>query len=237
MPYCLKRMDTNYGAAQNWYGSYYELAVEVAPAPADERLGKSIERLWSCDALVAGPWADKGNTEHVLIPPLPAAEEMVASYGMLRIPDLGAVRCVSWIIREVENGSDWIDLCIPTAALEPFGLAHPIVSETPCGVIEAIDRALLRVAMDIYRDVPFELALIGEEMSGLWSSATIAAADLAQGGFVLPERLAQRLGASLAGETLTGGLLWIPNRCEHGVGGGVLESNQPFDASAPKQRF
>lgn len=214
MPYCLTRMDANYGAAESWYGSYYELAIEVALAPMDERLRKAVDRLWSCDALVAGPWPNRADTGHVLMPPVPAAEEMVASYGLLRIPELGVVRCVGWTIRDVGSGSDWIDLCIPTSALEPFGLRYPLVSETPCALIDRIDRALLQVAMHVYAGVGFELAMIGEEMSGMWSSETITDADLSQGGFVLPQPLARRLGASALGEALMPDLTWIPNRCE-----------------------
>jgi hypothetical protein len=208
------RMDANYHDAESWYGSYYELAIEVALAPTDERLQKSIERLWSCHALVAGPWPEIADTRHVRIPPVPPAEEMAASYGLLHIPELGAVRCVSWIIREVGSGSDWIDVCVPTSALEPFGLGYPLVSETPCALIERIDRALLQVALHVYAGVNFELALVGEEVSGMWSSETVDDADLSQGGFVLPERLSRRLGASAIGETLAPGVTWIPNKCE-----------------------
>ncbi len=209
-----QRMNENYGAAENWFGSYYELAIEVSTAPADERLRASIEQLWSCTAVVAGPWLDKEVTRAVAVPRLPAVEGMAASYGIVHIPDLGDVRCVSWVIREVGCGSDWIDLCIPTSALEPFGLAYPLVSETPCTLIDAIDRALLHVAVSVFAGAPFELALIGEEVSGMWSSATVTRHDLTQGGFLLPDKLAQQTGACPQAEIVAPGLWWVANRCE-----------------------
>lgn len=207
-------MDENYAAPESWFGSYYELAIEVSTAPADERLRASVEQLWSCSAIVAGPWLDNDVTCDVAIPRLPAAEEMAASYGILRIPDLGDVRCVSWVIREVGCASDWIDLCIPTSALEPFGLVYPLVSETPCRLISAIDLALLKIAVSVFAGAPFELALIGEEVSGMWSSATVTPHDLTQGGFLLPEKLARQTGAFPQADIVAPGLWWVANRCE-----------------------
>lgn len=214
VPYSSHGMDENYGTAESWFGSYYELAIEVSTAPADERLRASVEQLWACSAVVAGPWPDKDVSRDVAIPRLPAAEDMAASYGVLRIPDLGDVRCVSWVIREVGRGSDWIDLCIPTSALEPFGLAYPLVSETACTLINAIDRALVNVAVAVFAGVPFELALIGEEVSGMWSSAIVTPHDLTQGGFLLPERLARQTDAFRQAEIVAPGLWWVANRCE-----------------------
>lgn len=118
------------------------------------------------------------------------------------------------MIREVGRGSDWIDLCIPTSALEPFGLAYPLVSETPCALINAIDLALLNIAVDIFAGAPFEIALIGEEVSGMWSSATVTRQDLAQGGFLLPEKLARQTGAFAEANMVAPGLWWVANRCE-----------------------
>lgn len=207
-------MGENYGAAESWFGSYYELAMEVSTEPADERLRAAVEQLWSCSELVAGPWADKEVTLNVAIPALPDVEGMVAAYGVLRIPDVGDVRCVSWVIREVGRGSDWIDLCIPTSALERFGVAYPLVSETPCTLINAIDRALLNVAVSVFGRAAFELALIGEEVSGMWSSATVAPHDLTQGGFLLPDNLARQAGAFSHAEIVAPGLWWVANRCE-----------------------
>lgn len=205
-------------AAENWLGSYYELAIEVSTAPDDQRLRASVEQLWSCTAVVAGPWLDKEVTRDMAIPRLPAVEEMAASYGVLRIPELGDVRCVSWVIREVGRGSDWIDLCVPTSALEPFGLAYPLMSETPCTLINAIDRALLNIAIAIFAVAPFELALIGEEVSGMWSSATVTRHDVMHGGFLLPDKLARQTGALPQAEIVAPELWWVANRCE-----------QPFD--------
>jgi hypothetical protein len=206
-------VDESYGADKYWFGSYYEVAIEVSTSPADERLRAGIDGLWSSPALVAGPWPDKSAGD-VVNPLLPSIEEMVAMYGLLRLRDLGDVRCVAWIIREVGGGSDWVDLCIPTAALEPFGLGYPLVSETPCALIKTIDRALLEVARNVFAAVAFDFAAVGEEVSGMWSSATITSADLSQGGFLLREPLARRLGAFTLSEAVASGLWWVPNRCE-----------------------
>jgi hypothetical protein len=207
-------MEQNYSAPESWLGSYYELAIEISTTPDDERLRAGVDRLWSASVFVGGPWPDKLATRDTVLPQLPREEEMAASYGLLRIRDLGVVRCVAWIIRETGRGSDWVDLCIPTAALEPFGLAYPLVSESLCDLIKTIDRTLLEVAVHVFAAMPFQLAVIGEEVSGMWSSATVTPEDLAQGGFLLPQQLARQLGARTAADDVAPGLSWVPNRCE-----------------------
>lgn len=181
-----------------WSGTYYELAMEVSAAPDDERLRAAVERLWSAPGVTGG----------AAMPPVERGE-MAHAYGSLAIPTLGSVPCVSWIVREQRDGSDWLDLCLSTGWLARFGLSWPLVSETPRTLLDALERALLDVAVYVYSGAPFLFAAIGEEVSGMWSSATLTAGELATGGFLLPQPLAARLGAESRAREIAPRLFWI----------------------------
>jgi hypothetical protein len=199
---------------ESWSGPYYELAIEIAEAPSDAALARAVERLWSAPPIVGGPWPDRAATNAVAPPPSVPPEGMASTYGVIRIPAIGDVRCVSWVIREVGMGSDWVDLCIPTTALEPLGLAWPLVNESPRPAIDIIDGVLLDVAIHVYARVPFLLGLVGEEVSGMFKASTLQPEDLSQGGFLLPQPLARRLGADAHAAEIAPALYWLENRVE-----------------------
>jgi hypothetical protein len=69
--------------------------------------------------------------------------------------------------------------------------------------------------------VPFDLAIIGEEVSGRYSADSMAAPkrltrEIVQkyGGFLLSEKLWDRLQPRVDFEILASGLRWVPIRTE-----------------------
>lgn len=189
--------DAAYALPESWYGSYYELAIEVSSAPDDAALAAAVQRLWTAPQLVGGPWRDRMATDAIAALPDVAPGGMESVYGMVRIPELGDVRCVSWILREEGGGADWVDLCIPSAAL-PWPFPQDV-----------LDAALVPLATHVWAAAPFRLALIGEEVSGMWSAETITPDALTHGGVLLPEPLARRLGAGPAAAEVAPGLWWV----------------------------
>ena len=62
--------------------------------------------------------------------------------------------------------SDWLDVCVPTGALaQVFDVHYPLERKSNPWFDE-LDDALLAIADRIHRATAFDLAFIGEEMSG-----------------------------------------------------------------------
>jgi hypothetical protein len=156
----------------NWLGSYYELAVRVGPRDddgADERLRAALQAVWSHPDL-DGCYLDRWTA--------PEAQQVVAAerlglergsvYGWADIPQ-GRIVCATHLVREDHaGGHDWLDLCLPTGALgrvEPR-LTDPIGGEASRSWREPLDQWFVAIARRLAQATTFELAIIGEEVSG-----------------------------------------------------------------------
>jgi hypothetical protein len=125
--------------------------------------------------------------------------------------------CTSVVVRE-DKGSDWLDLCIPTGMLElEFPNIYTILRDNNHKLwLKDIDDVFIRVADEVYRHVPFDLALIGEEASGFGGKAELVSndawflQDVQDGGYLLSPSLFSRLSLILNPISLSSGLLWIP---------------------------
>lgn len=181
-----------YRKPENWYGSYYELAVELQPTGDDERLLRAMQRLWDYPALT-GPWTSREAFGHP--PAVPATvlqSDPVPLYGVLELDDGREIGCVSHVIRE-EGGSDWLDLSLPTGMLESvFQVEYPLAEDTNPWLAE-LDEAFVLIAEWLYAEAPFQVAIIGEEVSGFTSATEMNTDEVASGGFILPRPLWDRL--------------------------------------------
>jgi hypothetical protein len=163
----------------SWYGSFYELAIELQTSHDDIRLGKALETLWRHPNL-SGHWLSIENfgqkPDVISIPnelQVESSNSFINLYGLFSIPDIDKqVGCLSTIVRE-SNGSDWLDFCFPIGMLKSaFSVNHQLeMREYPWSA--TLDRYLLQMADMIYQKTPFDLALIGEEVSGLVNKASI----------------------------------------------------------------
>ncbi len=204
-----------YVTQENWYGSYYELAIVLNNSPDNARLRQALTVIWNCSDL-HGPWFEREDYSMptTAIPELMAdIEPLKLLYGLITIPQTGTtLGCLSVVVRE-DKGSDWLDLCIPTGMLGlEFPIQYPILRDNNLWLKE-IDDVFLRVADEVYRRVPFDLALIGEEVSGLVDKAEVFSnvGLLKDGGYLLsPALFSQLSSTTLNPVSLPAGLLWIP---------------------------
>ena len=164
---------------ENWYGSFYELAIELQTSHDNVRLEQALEALWSHPNL-SGHWLsieNYGQSPDVISIlnefRFENSNPFINLYGLFSIPDIDKqVGCLSTIVRET-NGSDWLDFCFPTGMLKSaFSVNHPLeMREYPWSV--TLDKYLLQMADMIYQKTPFDLAFIGDEVSGLVNKASI----------------------------------------------------------------
>ena len=166
----------NFTPQNVWFGGFYELAIELGE-PSDERLFEALKVLWQHSSL-HGCYLDNDvePDKQKRIEPSPELINRMHLYGLAQLPDGKKVACGSCIIRE-DDGSDWLDFYLPTGALGkaydiggyPFdaaGFAHRDW-QVP------VDEWLKDIGTHIFSVVPFNLGLIGFEVSGEFYAAEI----------------------------------------------------------------
>lgn len=195
---------------ESWRGSYYELAIELSCPKDSSRLLRALATLWS-DPRLKGPWSKQSAIGSDAVERPQLLGDMFAFYGVLDLPRTESVGVVTWAIREAAaNGSDWLDVCVPSAMLEPFGAGYPLDS-TADPVLGSLDDLFLGLADEVYPEVPFDLALVGEEASGRTSAEQISTDWVAQrGGCLLSPVLRPRLGLQIPAVQRPSGLWWVP---------------------------
>ena len=198
-------------AQENWYGSHYELAIEYYPAANNQSLLKAIQAIWQFPRL-SGPWFEKtsfGGPPDML--QTLESEGGLVLYGLLEVDKSQQIGCLISMVRE-QDGSDWLDFCIPTGMLElAFNVIYPLlVDDNPW--IPRVDQILLDIAETVYQSSPFNLAIIGEEVSGYVTANDITRDDLERGGYIVPQELLRRLKPDRPSVTLNDNLQWFPFR-------------------------
>lgn len=154
---------------ENWAGSYYELAVHLAPGAdvtAALRAAWAHPDLEGCylDGFAAPEDQDRLAPERLT---LPAAR---SAYGWAATP-AGRMVCVTHVVTATAGQpGDWVDVCLPVGALERLvpTLRHPIDGyELNRAWREPVDAWLTTIADRVARAVPIRVAYAGEEVSGL----------------------------------------------------------------------
>jgi hypothetical protein len=196
----------------NWYGGFYELAIEYVPKGDDERLLKAIAAIWG-SPLLTGPWQDRNQFGEASF--LPDSLEFDSDnhlYGVLELPNRQSLGCLTVLVRESDDSdsTDRVDFCIPTGMLDlVFPVSYPLArSDNPW--MKLIDPILLSLAERVYQASPFDMASIGEEVSGNPRRSTLSESTLVHGGIVLPSAFAKTFAASNAAIALPSGLHWFP---------------------------
>lgn len=177
-----------------WLGSYVELAIEVSQAADDELLREALGALVREPGL-RGVWSDRGSLGGVH-DVLDVESATLASghmgYGVLQLDDVREAVCVIVLVREPE-GSDWLLLCLPTGALDRVhAVTYPLARATNTWWAD-VEGSLEAIGRHVHRAAPFELALIGEEVSGGAHAARVTSAHLSGTTSLLPEALVARL--------------------------------------------
>ncbi len=168
-----------YVERKNWSGPYYELAIELQASHDDVQLEQALQALWSHSNL-SGHWLSKES--YAQSPDTfnvadafhgENGNSFIHLYGVFFIPDIEKhVGCLSIVVRE-KDGSDWLDFCFPTAMLTTaFAVKYPLpTDEYPWSVV--LDKYLMQMADLVYQQTPYDLAFIGDEVSGLVNKASI----------------------------------------------------------------
>jgi hypothetical protein len=166
-----------------WLGSFYELAIELGPR-SDKRLAQASEALWRHQS-IDGPYAKKDiepADQPKVAPSLIVGSNDHAPHlrGVATLPGGFEVACGSVAVREEESQIDWFDFYIPWGALETvYEIDYDAYQtghfETWRQWAEPLDAWFAEIGRTIYKEVPFALALIGEEASGMTYASEVAA--------------------------------------------------------------
>jgi hypothetical protein len=187
----------------NWTGGFYELSIEFNPAGDNKRLNQALIALQNFK-LFNGLWKERQDFQsHSISLPINIDEDSVSQfYGTVSMTDGYTLPCLISLIR-VEGESDWLDLSIPQATLEQFyPYKYPLTKKINPWLAK-VDEILISIAETIFNHSPFELAMIGEEISGYKNQEEITLEDVKKITSILPIRLQKRLGIQGQGKELT----------------------------------
>ncbi len=198
---------------ENWLGSFYELAIEYAPYGDDERLLHAQRALWSAPSL-DGPYefTFEPSDQPLRLMSLPTSigpTDVYSLHGVLHLSRGRSLGVKSVTIRE-EDRSDWLVFCVPLGMLE---LVYPHI-EYPLKRaanpwMDEVDQVLLEIAESVYAAEPFDLALMGEEVSGVYSVSEVSARGLPGGGFLTSAHVASRIDSDTPSNVMSNGLRYF----------------------------
>ncbi|MEI5906157.1 hypothetical protein WAK64_03610 [Bacillus spongiae] len=198
-----------YNNPDNWIGEFYELSIEYHPFGNNKRVNEALLGLCKSDNF-NGVWEDKKDYQKKSIfLPINIEEDSVTQfYGTLSFSNSkdGELPCVITIIR-VDGESDWLDIAIPQASYEEiFPCKYPLTVELNPWLKE-INTLYTQLAEIIYCNSPFDLAMIGEEVSGYTNQEEITHEDVQNITCILPSYLQDRLKLKGKGKELSNQLI------------------------------
>lgn len=199
-----KRLNySDFNNPTNWIGGFYELSIEFNPAGNNKRLNRAFIALQSLK-LFNGLWKERQDfhTNSISLPINIDDCSVSQFYGTVSMSDGNTLPCLISVIR-VEGESDWLDVSIPQATLEQFyPYKYPLTKELNPWLAK-VDEIFIRIAETIFNNSPFELAMIGEEISGYKNQEEITFEDVEKITSILPIHLQKRLGIQEKGKELT----------------------------------
>ena len=159
---------------ENWYGGFYELAIELSDT-GDAYLERMLANLWRT-AGIEGCYRRRAGARDAFDYAFDDAQctaEALDQHGHLHgtvlLPGGQRVACGALAIRG-GGGSDWLDFYIPMEALgradRSFGAFASSGDRYVLAWRRQIDDWLADLARELFRAQPFQLALIGHEVSG-----------------------------------------------------------------------
>ncbi|ODG93396.1 MULTISPECIES: hypothetical protein [Bacillaceae] len=191
-----------------WYGGYYELSIEYNPYGDNKKLNKALVALYKCDNF-NGMWKERKDFQNyyeTISLPINLEDASVDQfYGTVTDSKSNIFPCLISIIR-IEGESDWIDISIPLVIFEEiFNCNYPLIKESNLWLND-IDKMFTTITELIYSHSPFDLAMIGEEVSGRTNQKEITLVDINKITCILPNQLQSKLGLYNQGVKLTNDL-------------------------------
>lgn len=190
----------------------YELAIEYRPKGDDARILDGLRALWKPPD-VGGVWAWKDYLHRHNLSEGLEFEEFQHGYGFLHLPGRPPIGCGSVVSREDDElGADWLVFYVPTGMLElVVAVEYPLWPRARNPWMDGLDGVLLQMAQRVYAVSPFQLALIGEEVTGGSRADQLRSEDVVRGGYLVGPEVFGRLRLDRARTvTLAGGLRWFP---------------------------
>lgn len=186
----------------NWIGGFYELSIEFHPVGDNNRLNQALIALENI-GFFNGLWQERQDfqSDSISLPINIDDDSVNQFYGTLNLSDGNTLPSLISVIR-IEDESDWLDISIPQATLEQlYPYEYPLTKELNPWLAK-IDEIYIRIAETIYNNSPFELAMIGEEISGYTNQEEITLEDSEKITCILPIGLQKRLGIQEKGKEL-----------------------------------
>jgi hypothetical protein len=198
---------------QQWLGAFRELAIELRSGDP-QRLLDATRAAWATRVLRGPVGPPFGGGAPPLDDSLLRLDPVVNLYGEIAVDGIDdPLPCkVVWVR---DRDADWLDVCVPEETIEAAQV--PVSGETDLAKKQKlVDRVLAHVADAIFAVVPFDLAIIGTEVSGAFSARSpetrfsIISAIEHQGNFLLSPELWDELHPTVTRIELPSGLLWVP---------------------------
>lgn len=198
LPHLLSR---NTGSAMSSTSSQFRSSARrLVLMPSPER-----PALFGHSPQLEGPWEDRRWY------PDPAKltdpSRALRGYGLLSLPDGRTIACEADVIPD--QYCAWLDLSIPMAMVEAVLGSD---GEASNSWTTTVNNVLLQIADAIFREVPFNLALIGESVSGFTDDLRFKREHLERGGYLLSPSFCKQAGLADSGVVLASGLRWLPPR-------------------------
>lgn len=185
-------MENKIISSENWSGGYYEAAIILGKASSqgsDDRLLSALSTILEKTTVTlykSGKVDELLSLSSIRVEPVPS---VFSFCGTLLHETLGVLPFLMCVVREDDSGNDWLDIAIPLGGVPetggwPFGsLENSIEWRRP------IETILAQFALDVAKDVPFKMAQIGWELSGMFDEADIADGIPSERfvGYVVPE--------------------------------------------------
>lgn len=192
----------------DWAGSFYDLSVDLGRDEGGERLMKAVQAAWRSHIL-SGPWSTQEDVSYpdrrLSVPSYIPPDDIPVYTATLTLSG-GQVVGVVWTVIYGETNS--LDFGIPLGMLgRAFPLVYPLDLETNPWLAE-VDSALIELAESVYSEVPFDLALIGEEAAGYATVDTLKTSDVEQGGVLISPSVSERLQPTRKPVVTATGLHW-----------------------------
>lgn len=169
-----------------WTGSYYDLSIEF---PLETKPHQLKDALSSAAQL-------KEFSLSILDDPLSPGELVYLQGSLREFPCMLSVMVV-------EGEATWLDFSIPVQFFDQrYDVTYPLTIDKNQWLIE-INEIYIALAQTIYDSLPFQLAMIGEEVAGMTTSTTIDLATFKTMSTILPPSLQDKLQLEATGEKLS----------------------------------
>ncbi|UOE94706.1 hypothetical protein [Alkalihalobacillus sp. LMS39] len=183
--------------SSQWSGGYYELSIEFSPVGDDKKLNAALAAV-SNSKIVAVPISHRVKIE---------GNSVNQWYGEIHILDGKVLPCMMAVTR-IDDESDWLDISIPQSAFEQaYCYRYPLTKDLNPWLND-VNVTLIKLAEWVFKESPFELAMIGEEITG-HTNHTVVTREIIESGsgiFILPFSLHKKMKPLRRGIELSNGL-------------------------------